>query len=124
MFLGPEIHSKGCYGASMVTLPGGNEAVIIGCEDFISKGWDSKTGYGGRPFIIKLTFQGQHLKWVLLAQSLRYIRTEAIAMMIPDSMTDCKAKCKYSSSCLFEEFHGFNVLYFCTFISVFTMNFR
>ena len=98
-FPGPKVPYRGCYGATMVTLRSGNEAVMLGCEDFSPKLWGSKesiSGYRGSPLIHKLTWQGEHLKWVLLAQSLRYTRTEAIAMLIPDSMTECTAKCKYT----------------------------
>ena len=81
----------------MVTLPSGNEAVLLGCEDFNSNRWDNNNihGYKGMTLIFKLFWQGEHLEWKLLTQSLRYSRTEAVAMLIPDSMTDCTAKCRY-----------------------------
>ena len=96
----------GCYGGSMVTLPSGNEAVLLGCEDFNSNRWDNNNihGYKGMTLIFKLFWQGEHLEWELLTQSLRYSRTEAVAMLIPDSMTDCTAKCRYT---FFEKLHTY-----------------
>ena len=62
----------------MVTLPIGNEAVLVGCE-------------GGNSIdkIFKIIWEGEQLKWVTLPQKLKYPRTSAVAMLIPDSMTNC-----------------------------------
>ena len=75
MFTGPTVVDPCIYG-SMVTLTSGIEAVLVGCESFTEK-------------IYKLTWQGEHLQWVTLPQKLKYPREGAVAMLIPDSMTDC-----------------------------------
>ena len=69
-----------------------NEAVLVGCEDFSS----SYFGYHGTGSIVLLRWKGEHLEWVKLDQFLKHSRTKAIAMLLPDSMTDCTAKCKYN----------------------------
>ena len=88
-FQGPKI-PFGCYGGSMATLPDGTEAVLVGCEDF----FPSYFGYHGTGSILLLTWQGEHLEWVKFPQFLKHTRTKAVAMLLPDSMTDCTAKCK------------------------------
>ena len=76
-FPGPQI-PQGCDPWSMVTLPSGSEAVLVGCYN----GSYSESIY-------KLTWQGEHLQWVTLPEKLKYPRGDAVAMLIPDSMIDC-----------------------------------
>ena len=78
IFLGPGI-PQNCRSGSMVTLPSGNEAVLIGC--YTEETYTDK--------IYKLTWQGEHLQWLTLPQKLKYARSSAIAMMIPGSLTNC-----------------------------------
>ena len=70
-----------CVGGSMVTLPGGTEAVLTGCS---GKEGPSKPSPG---YIYKLTWRDDQLIWVKLPQKLKHPRSFAIAMLIPDSMT-------------------------------------
>ena len=63
----------------MVKLPSGNEVILLGCENDTSA-TDS---------IYKITWQGEDLQWETLPQKLKYPRSNAIAMLIPDSMTEC-----------------------------------
>ena len=63
----------------MVKLPSGNEVILLGCENDTSA-TDS---------IYKITWQGEDLQWEILPQKLKYPRSNAIAMLIPDSMTEC-----------------------------------
>ena len=66
----------------MVTLPSGNEAILVGC---------GVPGPNQEGSIFKLTWdsEGEHLQWVTLPQKLKYPRHSLVAMLIPDSMTDC-----------------------------------
>ena len=79
IFQGPKLPQKCAYG-SMVTLPNDNEAVLVGCEDenldFTEK-------------IYKLTWQGEHLNWVTMAQELKYPRYDAVAMLVQNEITNC-----------------------------------
>ena len=69
-----------CAYGSLVTLPNDNEAVLVGCEDenldFTEK-------------IYKLTWQGEHLNWVTMAQELKYPRYDAVAMLVQNEITNC-----------------------------------
>ena len=88
-FTGPPLpDSHGCAFGSLVTLDyTGSEAVLVGCTDlngFYERGiynltWD-KWGPG----------EGEHFQWQTMSQELKYTRTQAVAMMIPRSMTDCR----------------------------------
>ena len=86
-----------CKFGSMVTLPWGDEVLYVGCND------------GDYPTkdIFKLTWQGDHLQWVMLPQKLKYPRKDAIAMFIPDSFnTDCRStpQCDISGICIVSSF--------------------
>ena len=72
-----------CVGGTMTTLPSGNEAVLIGCNDGNKNGLEK---------IFKVSWQGDELQWETLDQELKYPRNQAIAMIIPDSLTICKSK--------------------------------
>ena len=72
-----------CVGGAMTTLPSGNEAVLIGCNDGNKNGLEK---------IFKVSWQGDELEWETLDQELKYPRNQAIAMIIPDSLTICKSK--------------------------------
>ena len=72
---GPQL-PRSCSHGSMVTLPGDNEAVLVGCK------------YSDEN-IYKLTWEGEHLQWVTLPQVLKFARYGAVAMLIPNSLTDC-----------------------------------
>ena len=76
----------------MVTLPHGTEVVYVGCNE----GDDTTAD------IFKLTWQGKHLQWVMLLQKLKYPRKDAIAMFVPDSITNCHStpQCDISGICV------------------------
>ena len=82
---GPRL-PQGCIGGSMATLPNSNEAVLIGCNDGNKNGLEK---------IFKIFWQDDDLVWEILPQELKYPRTEAIAMFVPDSPhTECTSKGK------------------------------
>ena len=76
-FSGPQLPQE-CDPWSMITLPSDREVVLMGCYN----GSHSENIY-------KLTWQGENLEWVTLPQKLKYPRGDAVAMLIPDSITDC-----------------------------------
>ena len=69
-----------CAYGSLVTLPNDNEAVLVGCED---------ENYDITENIYKLTWQGEHLIWVIMAQKLKYPRYDAVAMLVQNEITNC-----------------------------------
>ena len=75
--LGPQLPYE-CVDGSMVTLPNDNEAILVGCY---------RTEHTEK--IYKLTWQDEHLQWVTLQQMLKHARYGAVAMLIPNSLTDC-----------------------------------
>ena len=82
---GPRL-PQGCIGGAMATLPNSNEAVLIGCNDGNRNGLEK---------IFKIFWQDDDLVWEILPQELKYPRTEAIAMFVPDSPhTECTSKGK------------------------------
>ena len=91
-FAGPPV-PQACSGGTMVTLPNGNvdgtEAVLIGCNDGNENGLEK---------IFKIFWQGDGLRWGTLDQELKYPRNHAVAMIIPDSMTECTRKSKVQTS--------------------------
>ena len=80
----------------MVTEPKGDEIIYVGCND-----GDDLTAE-----IFKLTWQGENLQWVVLPQKLKYPRKDAIAMFIPDSITNCRStpQCGISGICIVGSF--------------------
>ena len=94
IFLGPQISNVkdfGCYGASMVTMKSGLEALLVGCENFKKSDY---LGYTGSKIIYKLKWNGNQLKFVQVPESLQISRTESVAMIIDDSMANCTTICK------------------------------
>ena len=87
-FAGPKL-PQACAGGSMTTLPNGNEAVLIGCNDGNKNGLEK---------IFKIFWQGDGLRWGTLDQELKYPRNHAVAMIIPDSLTECTRKSKVQTS--------------------------
>ena len=83
ILVGPQLPQSCSYG-SMVTLPSDNEAILVGCFDASMTAATEK--------IYKLTWQGEHLQWVTLPQMLKYARYGAVAMLIPNSLTNCTIK--------------------------------
>ena len=73
-YLGPKIPEV-CESGSMVTLPNENEAVLLGC-------WMEN--------IYKLTWKGENLQWMSTGKSLQHPRDSAVAILLPDDMTDCE----------------------------------
>ena len=67
----------------------GTEAVLIGCNDGNENGLEK---------IFKIFWQGDGLRWGTLDQELKYPRNHAVAMIIPDSMTECTRKSKVQTS--------------------------
>ena len=59
------------------------EAILFGCSDENDKISDN---------IYKLIWQGEHLQWLTLPQKLKYPRTHAVAMWIPNSFTSCNSE--------------------------------
>ena len=77
-FTGPTLPFY-CNSGSMFTLDNGHEAILTGCNRF-----DTPIGE-----IFKLTWEGDRLQWETLPHKLKYPRTQTVAMMIPNSMTNC-----------------------------------
>ena len=82
----------------MVTLDySGSEALLVGCND-VHGFFDNA--------IYNLTWEnwghGDQFHWEIMPQKLEYARSQAVAMMIPRSMTDCSlGRTKYPTF-----FHG------------------
>ena len=97
---------QACIGGSMVTLPNGdvdgNEAVLIGCNDGNKNGLEK---------IFKLTWQGDQLRWDTLSQELKYPRNQAVAMIIPDSLTECTRQSKVQTSLGFINVNNISLQY-------------
>ena len=79
ILVGPKLPQKCEYG-SMVSLPNENEAVLVGCVD---------ENHDITEKIYKLTWQGEHLKWVTMVQKLKYPRYGAVAMLVQNEITNC-----------------------------------
>ena len=61
----------------MVSSSNGKEAILVGCEENPEK-------------IYKLRWSIQaNLEWVLMKQQLKYPRSNAVAMLIPNALTQC-----------------------------------
>ena len=62
----------------MVSSSNGREAILVGCaenpERIYRLRWSSTTS----------------LEWVLMEQKLKYPRSNAVALLIPDTLTHCK----------------------------------
>ena len=61
----------------MVSSSNGREAILVGCAENPEK-------------IYKLRWSnGTTLEWVLMKQKLKYPRNNAVAMLIPNALTQC-----------------------------------
>ena len=61
----------------MVTSSNGKEAILVGCTENPEK-------------IYKLRWNNETtMEWVLMRQKLKYPRTNAVAMLIPNALTQC-----------------------------------
>ena len=75
--LGPTL-PQNCIDGSMVSSANGQEAILVGCDENPEK-------------IYKLRWSNATtLEWVLMKQKLKYPRSNAVAMLIPDALTHCK----------------------------------
>ena len=67
-----------CIDGSMVSSSNGREAILLGCAENPEK-------------IYKLRWRNATtLEWVLMWQKLKYPRSNAVAMLIPDALTHCR----------------------------------
>ena len=74
--IGPKL-PQNCIDGSMVSSSNGQEAILVGCAENPEK-------------IYKLRWSnGTTLEWVLMKQKLKYPRSNAVAMLIPDVLTHC-----------------------------------
>ena len=74
--IGPKL-PQNCIDGSMVSSSNGREAILVGCEENPEK-------------IYKLRWSnGTTLEWVLMKQKLKYPKNQAVAMLIPDALTQC-----------------------------------
>ena len=65
-------------GSITQSLSNGQEAILVGCEQSPEK-------------IYKLKWNNKAtLEWLLMKQKLKYPRSNAVAMFIPDILTHCK----------------------------------
>ena len=68
---------QNCIDGSMVSSSNGQEAILVGCaenpERLYKLRWSNETS----------------LEWVLMKQMLKYPRSNAVAMLIPDALTQC-----------------------------------
>ena len=60
----------------MVTSPNGNGIILLGC-------------YEKRDAIYELSNTNGRFQWLEMTQKLQYPRTETVAMLIPDNLTNC-----------------------------------
>ena len=61
----------------MVSSKNGREAILVGCAENSEK-------------IYKLRWSNETtLEWVLMKPKLKYPRSNAVAMLIPDALTQC-----------------------------------
>ena len=61
----------------MVTSSNGKEAILVGCTENSEK-------------MYKLRWSNENtMEWVLMKQKLKYPRTNAVAMLIPNALTQC-----------------------------------
>ena len=66
-----------CTDGSLVSSSNGQEAILVGCNENQEK-------------IHKLRWSnGTNLEWVLMRQKMKYPRSNAVAMLIPDALTRC-----------------------------------
>ena len=76
-FAGPTL-PQNCVDGSMVSSSNGREVILVGCQQNPEK-----------IFRTKWT-NGTTLEWVLMKQELKYPRSNAVAMLIPDTLlTHC-----------------------------------
>ena len=68
---------QNCIDGSMVSSSNGQEAILVGCAENSEKIYKLRWSSNGT------------LEWVLMKQKLKYPRTNAVAMLIPDSLTQC-----------------------------------
>ena len=67
-----------CKHGRMVSMPNGQEAILLGCYDNQEK-------------IYKLFWNEDNLDWTTMTQTLKYPRYyNPIAMLLPDEMNTCK----------------------------------
>ena len=68
---------QNCIDGSMVSSSNGQEAILVGCaenpERLYQLRWSNETS----------------LEWVLMKQMLKYPRSNAVAMLIPNALTQC-----------------------------------
>ena len=68
-----------CIDGSLVSSSNGQEAFLVGCKE-----------NPGRIYKLRWS-NGTTMEWVLMRQKLKYPRSNAVAMLIPDAqMTRCK----------------------------------
>ena len=76
MITGPTLPHN-CIDGSMVTSSNGKEVILVGCTENPEK-------------IYKLRWSNETtMEWVLMRQKLKYPRTNAVAMLIPNALTQC-----------------------------------
>ena len=67
-----------CIDGSMVSSSNGQEAFLVGCKENPE-----------RIYKLRWSNDGTTLEWVLMGQTLKYPRSNAVAMLIPDVLTLC-----------------------------------
>ena len=67
-----------CIDGSMVSSSNGQEAFLVGCKENPE-----------RIYKLRWSNDGTTLEWVLMGQTLKYPRSNAVAMLIPDVLTHC-----------------------------------
>ena len=67
---------QNCIDGSMVSSSNGQDAILVGCKENPEK-------------IYKLQWNKATLEWVLMKQKLKFPRSNAVAMLIPDVLTYC-----------------------------------
>ena len=62
----------------MVPMPNGQEAILLGCQDYQER-------------LYKVYWNEGNLEWTTMSQKIRYPRSNApIAMFMPDEINTCK----------------------------------
>jgi hypothetical protein len=79
LIAGPKLPKK-LYGASLLTSPDGQGVILIG-------GWSATDGY--QSSIYKLIYDQLEWKWSEMEQQLQIARRYFVAMLIPDTLTNC-----------------------------------
>ena len=79
--IGPKL-PHACIDGSMVSSSNGQESFLVGCEENSEKIYKLRWSHD-------LWSNVTTLEWLLMKQKLKYPKHQAVAMLIPDELTQC-----------------------------------